>query len=244
MDDLDNEGRRTATARRHKVVPLLGLALALLLAGLFWRLAFTRRSVESTLFGNAQVTVVRTETTQNRFLLVAAIIVLSIGIGIFVALITRGRWGRAPGARRRGWIAGAVAALIVATVMSGTVVATRGAPTSPSARGALSHTDFRTTSELTTAMDDAGLGCAETRPARPGEPAEDAVVCSVPWGADIRDGHDDVVAIVWRSDAERDTWLSNVEDDTPLVVGSTWAAVCEFRSTCGLIAHRLRPVEG
>jgi hypothetical protein len=236
-------GGRTLTRRGRRLAPLLGLLLLLVLAGFLWRSAFSSEPVESTLVGNARATVVRTETTRNTSLLVGAVALTSLGFGIVGALFTASR-SRAV-SRRRTWGIGATVAMIVAALATGAIVATRSSPRAAPSRGALSHTDFRTTAGFVTAMEAAGLGCAEKRPAHLGRGAVDSIVCSVPWDADIRDGHDDVVVTVWRSGDERDRWLDrDVEQDTPAVVGSAWGATCEFRSTCALIAHRLRSTEG
>jgi len=233
-------------ASQRRLTALGTLAGTLLIAWLLWSAGTTSAQVETTtIVGHAQATIMRTETTMDAPLVVGSVALLGAGMGTVIGLLTAPATTREVLPRwRRPARFGTITALLVAVLATGALIATAGGPAPRSARGILSRSSFRAMSGFTAAMQAAGLACNQTRPAEAGGGVADAMLCAVPWEADIRDGHDEVLVALFGSSTDVDGWLGrNVEAGTPVVVGRDWVATCEFRSTCALIGHRLRDVE-
>ena len=215
------------------------LLLALVTAAVLTSAAYTTHDIHSVLIGHAQAHVTRTITARSDALWAIAISIAAIGTGVAVGLVTPSGTGRS--AARIRYALGA--ALLVVAAGWGTSLLRSGSDAETPTRGVLSRTTFGSTTYFAEAMEVSGLGCARMRPAPIDEPHARAITCSVPWNADIRDGHDDVFVAVWSSGEPGEWLLDNVSAKTPAIAGRDWIATCEFRSTCALIGDRLHEVD-
>jgi hypothetical protein len=204
---------------------LKGTAWLLLLAGalaaaVLWNAATYTVSTTRRIVGNGTGHYVRREDRLSTPLAASAAIALAAG-GI--------AWGMLPGRARRNTALVAIG-VVPALAMGGLVFY----HTAAAGDGFHDFERYAGTREVVAAMGAGGIGCSRLEPAPPSRWSNgDALVCSTPTAADIRDGTDEVTIATWRDAGAREAWKEQFPTDSVYaVVGPTWLATCEFQSTC------------